>query len=427
MKIAAKIMRVAVITVIVMAVSLSLFVYYFQSKALETETRSDMARLAERLFDMVNMFLYERRGDIKLFAFSLALTSGNYSQSDTTKRFIEYRDFYKCYDSLAVYDLERKCIVDTTGLNIGKEDALDGYCLDPLIDKDMVIYASYSSTLNMPILYFTCPVKNSEGKVFEIAVSRIPISKIGEILKVRTEYSFGKLLDLDLIDKNGTLLYSTHDSKDVLKGKTCYWSDIESRIKSEAQGASFFFEEKGKNIVFVLPQPSYLDFQKQGWYLALHIPLEKALAPAMHLRNQLIIITSIFIFPTCIIAFMLSRIISSPIKMLRIASERFAKGDMDYRVSIKSGDEIEDLAGSFNKMAENIKGKEAEILKENAYAEGIISSMIDTLIVINPDETIRSVNKATLDFLLLNTFSTTIFIKLSSKLINPETFNSPYF
>jgi len=46
-----------------------------------------------------------------------------------------------------------------------------------------------------------------------------------------------------------------------------------------------------------------------------------------------------------------------------------------------------------------VKEKQEKILNQKVYLESIISSMTDTLIVINPDSTIRSVNKAALDLL----------------------------
>jgi PAS domain S-box-containing protein len=46
-----------------------------------------------------------------------------------------------------------------------------------------------------------------------------------------------------------------------------------------------------------------------------------------------------------------------------------------------------------------MKEKQEELLSQKSYAESIISSMTDALIVVNPDSTVKSVNKATLDLL----------------------------
>jgi len=63
------------------------------------------------------------------------------------------------------------------------------------------------------------------------------------------------------------------------------------------------------------------------------------------------------------IAFSLSA--AKPISKLKYANDRFAKGDMDYRVDISNRDEIGDLARSFNNMA----GKLAHEIDEHKRAE----------------------------------------------------------
>jgi signal transduction histidine kinase len=54
-------------------------------------------------------------------------------------------------------------------------------------------------------------------------------------------------------------------------------------------------------------------------------------------------------------AYFLSRVISRPISILREGSERIGRGKFDYRLSIKTGDEIEQLADEFNRMSEKLE------------------------------------------------------------------------
>ncbi|MFZ5993755.1 MAG: HAMP domain-containing protein [Thermodesulfobacteriota bacterium] len=55
------------------------------------------------------------------------------------------------------------------------------------------------------------------------------------------------------------------------------------------------------------------------------------------------------------LAWFLARIISRPIDTLRKGSERIGAGELTYRLDIKTGDEIERLAGAFNNMAERLQ------------------------------------------------------------------------
>ncbi|MDI6758128.1 MAG: HD-GYP domain-containing protein [Candidatus Omnitrophota bacterium] len=60
------------------------------------------------------------------------------------------------------------------------------------------------------------------------------------------------------------------------------------------------------------------------------------------------------IFISGIGGLLISKRIIEPIKKLLEGTRRIARGDLEYKVSIKSGDEIGELADSFNKMAESL-------------------------------------------------------------------------
>jgi PAS domain S-box-containing protein len=73
-----------------------------------------------------------------------------------------------------------------------------------------------------------------------------------------------------------------------------------------------------------------------------------------------------------------------PIKKLTVASERIAKGDIDYRVNISGNDEIGILASSFNRMTQNlhdeIEVRENEIVSRKCAEEELLfkNAILDT-------------------------------------------------
>ncbi len=74
------------------------------------------------------------------------------------------------------------------------------------------------------------------------------------------------------------------------------------------------------------------------------------------------------------------------------ATRQVAQGNLHVSVPIASTDELGELAACFNSMTEQLLNT---TVSKN-YVDNIIRSMIDTLIVFNPDCTIRSVNHAAL-------------------------------
>jgi len=68
---------------------------------------------------------------------------------------------------------------------------------------------------------------------------------------------------------------------------------------------------------------------------------------------------------------------------------------LSHRVETKSGDELGQLADSFNKMTQNTQ----KTIVSKDYMDNIIESMINSLIVLSPDGIVKMVNRATLALL----------------------------
>ncbi len=68
-------------------------------------------------------------------------------------------------------------------------------------------------------------------------------------------------------------------------------------------------------------------------------------------------LSSVFIvlFISAVLTFLLSRILSKPLEELSCAAKRLAKGDFSQLITVRSQDELGDVANSFNKMVQDLK------------------------------------------------------------------------
>jgi PAS domain S-box-containing protein len=89
---------------------------------------------------------------------------------------------------------------------------------------------------------------------------------------------------------------------------------------------------------------------------------------------------------------------TKPINDLIIGTEIIGKGDLTHRVKIKSRDELGQLANSFNKMTDDLQ--KTTVSKD--YVDNIIRNMVDSLIVVNLDGKIKTINRATEELLGYN-------------------------
>ncbi|MFQ5963504.1 MAG: PAS domain S-box protein [Candidatus Scalinduaceae bacterium] len=116
------------------------------------------------------------------------------------------------------------------------------------------------------------------------------------------------------------------------------------------------------------------------------------------LRNTLLLLFVILVVAMAVGVFFM-RALVAPIKELVLGTERISKGDLTFRIDVKSKDEFGQLAASFNKMTEGLQNSRYKLISAKDYTGNIIKSMVDTLIVISPDKTIKTVNQATLRLL----------------------------
>lgn len=107
-------------------------------------------------------------------------------------------------------------------------------------------------------------------------------------------------------------------------------------------------------------------------------------------RNTLLLLPAIII-PAMIAGWYFMRGLTLPIQKLVLGTEKIAKQDLAYRIETKSKDEIGQLVHSFNKMINDLQ--ETTVSKD--YANNIMKSMDDALVVTSPGLTIQMVNEAT--------------------------------
>lgn len=97
-------------------------------------------------------------------------------------------------------------------------------------------------------------------------------------------------------------------------------------------------------------------------------------------------LTLLVILLSLIIAFLFARSLSLPIVKLNAAAQRVAGGDLSARVHIHGNDELRDLADSFNHMTVQLQSSFAGISRQKEELNAIISSMKESLFVIDKDE-----------------------------------------
>jgi len=102
----------------------------------------------------------------------------------------------------------------------------------------------------------------------------------------------------------------------------------------------------------------------------------------------------VFLITTVLVTVLANRI-TSPLVELREGASKVAQGDLDFQIRVRARDEIGELADSFNEMTKDLK----KTTVSRNYLDDILGSMIDTLVVVDTERIIQSVNPALLELL----------------------------
>lgn len=156
-------------------------------------------------------------------------------------------------------------------------------------------------------------------------------------------------------------------------------------------------------------------FPQRGWVLLTEINTKEAFAPMRDATLGLVIILVIVLLFVILDIFLITGNIIEPIKKLHKASDIIAQGNLDYKVDIKTNDEIEQLGDAFNLMAANLKKSLSELRQyslglEEKIAErtkdlrnkvdeldAILHSIGDGVFVVGKDLKVIVVNKVAAD------------------------------
>src|SRR6185295_7498475 len=93
-----------------------------------------------------------------------------------------------------------------------------------------------------------------------------------------------------------------------------------------------------------------------------------------------------------VIGILVARRIVRPIRILHEGAQRIGAGALDHRLMLKTGDEIEQLAGAFNAMAVNLKRSFGELEQRMVEIRRLEANYRD--LVENSPEMIHQINKA---------------------------------
>ncbi len=117
------------------------------------------------------------------------------------------------------------------------------------------------------------------------------------------------------------------------------------------------------------------------------------------IRNRLVFAGIAIFLAAAGLSLWISRRISMPIEAMKQGANRFASGDLDYRLPMANTDEMAGLADAMNRMAQQLRKRMIDISQQHNEIEAILASMREGLIALDSQQRVIKINVAAQDIL----------------------------
>jgi signal transduction histidine kinase len=208
-----------------------------------------------------------------------------------------------------------------------------------------------------PYMTIAVPIERFAGDVIGVLQAEVNLKYIGDVI---SNLSIGKAGYAYVIGRSGELI-AHPDISLVLQRRNV--SQLEStkaafsgKARTDSGRALVTPNIQGKEVLSA--SALVADF---GWAVIVDRPVEEAYEPvyASMYRSSTLLLLGLGL--ALLASFLLARRVIYPLRVLREGVERIGTGDLGYRLSLKTGNEIEVLADEFNKMTHQLQESYANL------------------------------------------------------------------
>jgi len=330
--------------------------------SLKETVSNNLTSLADEVMNSIEKTSQNLYIDIELLAEDPLIKSKEASKEEKLYEMQKIQDFYGIFEDITLIDLKGNVITSTTygyrGEWITKEWYLEARDGNTSISPVHIIL----NPLEV-ILVSATPVRDKTGEIIAVVAGQLNMEKFWEITD---SVKVGKEGFVFIVNREGNFI--AHPQKVKILQKVAYPQFIE-RIFSTDRGITTFTHENGEEIISGFVSSSDPELDKKGWKLIVSQPEKEAFVLVDTFQRQVIIIFLAGLGVILIVSFLLSGSIVKPIKKLTSATKEIAAGRLETKIDIRTGDEIEELADSFNRMTEDLRKSRESLEKAKATLE----------------------------------------------------------
>ncbi len=365
-------------------ISIITILYYFNARsAIELQAMNWLTAVAESKKIHTISFLDSKKGRVVDFSSdgfirdSLEIISRLGDEGDAVSNLNQHiKMSKKSLDSqiaaIAVLDINGMVIASTTeewdGIDMSKEDVFVN-CLSKDYGETYTGKKYSFPYLNSNCILFSAPLTSKhDSKTIGVIINAYKIEILSGITNKRM--GMGETGETLLGMKAGDSVVFLTTQK-LAPGKP-----LSISFPLDSSGAEpMRLALKGRTGAIIAPDyrgidvvAAYQYIPDMEWGLVTKLDEDEVFLPITHLRIFTIILGIISTIAVVVIAFILTRRVTNPVRKLVEGTQRISSGDLDFKIFTSSKDEIGALAASFNDMTFQLRETKKQL---NNYAQNL--------------------------------------------------------
>jgi len=221
----------------------------------------------------------------------------------------------------------------------------------------------HSLALGRPTMVIAAPVTDSDGQLLGVVAGHVDLEGLSEIMLERS--GLGETGETYLVN-SGNLLLTDLRSEPGAAFKKWMFTEGASRALEGESGVGLYLDYREEPVI-----GAYRWLEDRDMALLAEIDQAEAFAPVVTLRNTVFGIGLVVALAVALLGLLVARTITRPVRQLVVGVEEIGRGNLDYQIEIRGGDEIGQLAGAFNDMAVDLR----ESLGEAAHSQRLVLAL----------------------------------------------------
>jgi signal transduction histidine kinase len=204
-----------------------------------------------------------------------------------------------------------------------------------------------------PYMTIAVPIERFAGEVIGVLIGEVNLKYIWDVvsgIKVGTAgYAY-------VVSDDGDLIAHPDISFVLEKRNLKQLGQVKAALAKQAGPLPAQANMTGQKVL-----PAFASIPDLGWAVLIERPVSEAYAPlyASTLRTSFFLLLGLGM--ALFASYLIGRRVVGPIEVLRQGAARIGSGDLDHRLEIKTGDELQELADEFNSMAGRLRESYANL------------------------------------------------------------------